>query len=278
MTLLQSLLVFVKERYPVTKISPIFVGEAFTGYIVGLLIFTNTSFNLLIPCLLSILLLLFFFQLRIFDDLKDYNIDVVAHPDRPLSRGEVSIKDLHTFSLINIFSQFIIVLIVSLLTTFLVLYFYLIAFVFSIFMRYEFFVKNWIKQHIFVYLFTHQLIVPLIMIVPYISGSQSLVLSELGVIYFVRVIVGNYVIELVRKTVGKEQERDGFETYSSPSILGSTNAAILILGLSIVEFIPIIYYWYFPNIYWNVLVIGSYLLFVLGTFTIFIHLLKRFQN
>ncbi|MDH5403189.1 MAG: hypothetical protein OEY49_11910 [Candidatus Heimdallarchaeota archaeon] len=255
--------IFIKERYPPLQVTPFLAIESFCGYIIGLLYF-DSYINWINYILVLFILWLFYLQLRLFDDIKDFEVDQRVHPTRPLSRGLVSITDLFKLLSIIIGIQLIISVYLSIVTNWIVFLFYSLSLFYSILMRYEFFVSSWIKQHIFIYLITHQIIVPLIMILPYLVGIQYFDITPLGVIYLTRVIIANYCIELLRKTVGKEQEREGYETYSSPSIIGSTGAAILIFLISFIELLPIFIYQYYPNQFWNWLVFGSYSLFVLA--------------
>ncbi|MCH8907285.1 MAG: hypothetical protein IH840_09370 [Candidatus Heimdallarchaeota archaeon] len=270
MGIFSKVFVYVKERFPVIPLSFLMLGEAASGYLVGYESRNLDSPELRFIPLLLIFLLLFFFQLRIFDDIKDYEIDLKAHPGRPLSRGIINIHELNRIQIIVILIQTIIILIISLETTFLVFLFFTLAQIFSILMRNEFFVKSWIRNHIFVYLVSHQLVVPLVMIIPVLTGSTRVVFTPFIIIYYVRVLIANYTIELTRKTVGVEEERPDFETYSSPKVLGYQKAAFVLIIVSFIEMVPIIWYSYYPNVYWNFLVLGSYGLFIvtIGLYTI----------
>jgi 4-hydroxybenzoate polyprenyltransferase len=78
-------LAYVRERYPVAVYVLLSSGYVLSGWAV--------SHNTLSP--LGVIygmacFMLFFFTLRLMDELKDYDKDVIAHPERPLPRGLLS--------------------------------------------------------------------------------------------------------------------------------------------------------------------------------------------
>ncbi len=99
-----------------------------------------------------------FFHLRVFDEHKDYALDIVHYPDRILSRGLITLTHLKILGGVTIavelccalFSGFDAVVAVG------------IAVLFSWIMLHEFFVPRWLRAHFILYAIAHMLIMPLI--------------------------------------------------------------------------------------------------------------------
>lgn len=78
-------LAYVRERYPVAVYVLLSSGYVLTGWSL-----THTTVSAL-PALFGVAcFMLFFFTLRLMDELKDYDKDVIAHPERPLPAGLLS--------------------------------------------------------------------------------------------------------------------------------------------------------------------------------------------
>ena len=78
-------LAYIRERYPVAVYVLLSSGYVLTGW----------SLTRSAPSALAIVFgvacfMLFFFALRLMDELKDYDKDVIAHPERPLPSGLLS--------------------------------------------------------------------------------------------------------------------------------------------------------------------------------------------
>lgn len=75
-------LAYIRERYPVGVYILLSSGYVFTGWSL-----THAKLSAA-PVTLGLAgFMLFFFTLRLMDELKDYDKDVIAHPERPLPRG-----------------------------------------------------------------------------------------------------------------------------------------------------------------------------------------------
>lgn len=160
-----------------------------------------------------ICLFLFFLQLRIADEFKDCENDAKFRPERAVPRGLVSLKEL---AYLGIFACFIQLLLAYLLHPPL-LVLVLVVWVYMAFMSVEFFVGEWLKVHLFVYLWTHMLIMPLIDL--FATACDWLFYGTFppeGLIWFLIVSCFNgVVLEIGRKTWAPEQEREGVESYSA---------------------------------------------------------------
>jgi hypothetical protein len=103
--------------------------------------------------------LLFFFQLRLMDERKDYDKDVVAHPERPLPRGLLSVDEVgQTIVLINLVMLAYGALVMVVANRAASLSYYAVT-VYLLLMYKEFFLGRWLDQRPLLYAVTHQAIV-----------------------------------------------------------------------------------------------------------------------
>lgn len=175
---------------------------------------------------------LFFLQLRIADEFKDFEDDSRYRPYRPVPRGLITLKELGILGILSAAGQFGLALwLEPALVPLLVL-----VWVYMGLMSREFFVRNWLKARPVTYMWTHMLIVPLIDFYTTacdwrVAGSS---VPHGGLVWFLIVSFFNgIVIELGRKIRAPEDEENGVETYSA---LWGRRKAVLIwlaaLGLT----------------------------------------------
>lgn len=168
----------------------------------------------------------FFFRLRVFDELKDYNIDIINHPKRVLQSGKINLKTLvlvsillMTFEIYWIFS----IGKVSIIA-------WLIAFIYSLIMRYEFFIPSMLKKSLFVYAFSHMIIMPLIIFWIWTSLSNSISIENSIIYLLILSLCSGFAFEIARKIFAEENETETKDSYSKE--LGRKNSQILVIILS----------------------------------------------
>jgi 4-hydroxybenzoate polyprenyltransferase len=169
---------------------------------------------------------LFFLQLRIADEFKDFEEDARHRPYRPVPRGLVSLKELGVLGLLCGLLQLVLGLwlqpsLILLLG---------IAWIYLALMSKEFFVSDWLKAHPIPYLVSHMVIIPLVDL--YATACDWLPAGggpPRGLIWFLVVSYFNgIVIELGRKIRGPKEEEPGVNTYSV--LWGRRNAVLVWLG------------------------------------------------
>lgn len=164
----------------------------------------------------------FFFRLRVFDEIKDYDIDLINHPHRVLQTGRVTIKDLCAVSI----AFGVIEVGWSLMNGIETLVAWTCALFFAVLMRHEFFVGKFLKKYLFIYAVSHMMIMPLVIYwvwSAYASVSFNyslLLLSSLSV-------VSGFAFEIARKIKLEGDERSSVDSYSK--IVGYANAVFLVL-------------------------------------------------
>jgi 4-hydroxybenzoate polyprenyltransferase len=169
--------------------------------------------------------LLFFLQLRIADEFKDFEDDSRYRPYRPVPRGLVSLRELLWLGVVAAAIQLALAwwLQPALLALVALCWLYLLL------MSREFFVASWLKRHPLHYLWTHMLILPLIDFC--VTGCDWLVAGAAprGLQWLLAVsFLNGIVIELGRKMRAPVDEELGVETYSA--LYGRPRSVALWLG------------------------------------------------
>jgi 4-hydroxybenzoate polyprenyltransferase len=174
----------------------------------------------------AVVALIFFFQMRACDEVKDFEDDARYRPERPVPRGLITLRLIVGMA---VGAAVVAVLLSLSITPWLIL---LLTAVWAWLglMTGEFFVPEWLKARPFLYLVSHMLIMPLIDL--YVTATEWLphgFWPPDGLWLFLALSFCNgCVIEIGRKVWAPESEREGVETYSR--ILGPRRAALLWLG------------------------------------------------
>lgn len=239
---MKSWITLIKERFhPALYIPTVFLFSWF-----NILVFTKKSasetnwwllFLIFVPCLL------FFFRLRLFDEIKDYEVDLKINPHRPLARGVLSVDQVKVgiISLILVESYW--VYSISPVGFF----FYTVAIMYSLLMYEEFFIGTWLRPKLTTYAITHTWVCAFLSIALGMSAlaytnqfgagqsqlldkvfGQSLSLSLFEKNFWI-IAVMNWLyfnfFEFARKTFSKQEEKDTVASYSK--IFGVWGAAAL---------------------------------------------------
>ena len=222
---------YLQERFPLLK----------NGLLIACFSFSAVSYSAMLrgpiegrtslqtfgaACIAFLITFLFFLQLRIADEFKDYADDFRYRPYRPVPRGLVSLKEL---GIVGISSAFIQLGLTLALSPFLALLLVLVWGYLGL-MTKEFFVPTWLKARPAVYMLSHMVIMSLIAFCATACDWLSAgVAPSRGVIWFavVSYCVG-LVVEIGRKIRAPKDEERGVETYSA--LWGRHNALRAWLG------------------------------------------------
>lgn len=215
--------IYQRERFPVVKngvLIAVFSGSAVSYSVLLRGVGRVPNINSLLVAFISIFL--FFLQLRIADEFKDFDDDVRYRSYRPVPRGLVSLRELGWLGFASAIIQLGLALF---LTPTLALLLVLVWFYLGL-MSQEFFVKHWLKSHPLIYMLSHMVIVPLINL--YGTACDWLVAGvapQNGLFWFlVASFFNGMVIEIGRKIRSSKDEEPGVETYSA--LWGSRNAVL----------------------------------------------------
>jgi len=155
---------------------------------------------------------LFFLQLRLADEFKDFEEDSRFRSYRPVPRGLIKLRELGWMW----FGSALLQLLMALLLRPALVFWLILVWTYLALMSKEFFVKRWLKSHPFTYMWTHMLIMPLIDF--YTTQCDWLVArvpAPKGLLWFLLVSFSTgMVIEIGRKIRSPEDEETGVETYS----------------------------------------------------------------
>jgi hypothetical protein len=179
-------------------------------------------------------LFLFFLQLRIADEFKDYKEDCRYRPYRPVPRGLIQLWELGMVAIGAAVVQLGLAIYRGLPLVGLLL----VVWAYMGLMTKEFFVPRWLKAHPVVYLVSHSLIVPLIafygtacdwLTIPVPGGVANGAAPSSELLRFLLVCwLGGMVLEIGRKIRVPQDEEAGVETYSS--LWGQQRAVMVWLG------------------------------------------------
>ena len=200
---------------------------------------------------LFIIIFMFFFQLRITDEFKDYEEDLKYRSYRPVQRGIISLKTLRKIGIATVIVQIILAYVINPK----LIYFMLLVWIYMFLMTKEFFIKNWLTERILIYALSHVVIMIFITLVivkgtGYILESHFLETLYLSLEkYEKNIFIGliplfalNYlngiVLEIGRKTRKNDEEENGVQTYSK--LWGRKKAVIILSLLFIIEYLLVI--------------------------------------
>lgn len=171
------------------------------------------------------LALSFFFRLRLFDEIKDYEVDLDINPTRPLARGALSIPQVLRGVYVLTAFEFAIACAHS--PTLLVAHG--VAVIYSYLMYKEFFIGSLLRPHLTTYALTHTAVSILLGYSLATALGHAYAFALPGVLGFGLVNWGLFnVFEFARKTYAPEEERPTVDSYSS--LFGPRGAALLTLS------------------------------------------------
>jgi len=208
--------VYQKERFPVLGHGPLILAFSFSAVSFSFLLRGGHGFprpaSLVVAFVTS---LMFFLQLRIADEFKDFEEDSRYRPYRAVPRGLVTLRELGVVFIMGGLLQLGLALWLrplNLIGLLLVVWLYLAL------MSKEFFVRDWIKARPFTYMWTHMLIMPLVDFYATACDWMAAGLSKPppGLFWFLVVSFFNgIVIEIGRKLRAPADEETGVQTYTA---------------------------------------------------------------
>jgi 4-hydroxybenzoate polyprenyltransferase len=186
---------FFKERTPLASYLLITMGPVATGY------YLSTSRSVEDGIIGFVGFFLFFLVLRMMDEFKDYDKDILAHPTRPLPRGLIPLPEFHLG--INIGIALMLVFNVFLFLTGMKCsaFIYALVVIHLWLMYKEFYIGVWLNSKPLLYAFTHQLILVSLCLfclsVYRVSGTYHF--TKMDWIYSFSVLFAFFSYEVCRK-------------------------------------------------------------------------------
>lgn len=236
---------FTKERFdPLshTFMMALFILAHFAVASVGLsvqdqILVQDTGLTLPVPLpielqiALAIGVVAFFFKLRLYDEIKDYEIDCDINPTRPLARGLVTHNDMYKGIAFCILTE---IITFSLLGKTAIVAMG-IAILYSLLMYKEFFIKDIIRPHLTTYALMHTIVLTMLSSAIFcaIQHVYPWQLSRDMLFFALNCWCLFNIFEFGRKTFNTDEERENVESYSS--IFGRYGAFVLVLVQAVAQ-------------------------------------------
>jgi 4-hydroxybenzoate polyprenyltransferase len=170
-----------------------------------------------------------FLVIRIFDEHKDYALDVINHPQRVLQSGLITLKHLKVLGAVAVIVQLMFSLYSDGFAFGGATISYLIMFTYLCLMGAEFFCGEWLEKRLTLYALSHMLIMPLIVYWLANLAVPNAVLNESLMMMMLLAFISGFCFEITRKTKGVEEERDTVDSYSR--IFGTKGSAYIVMIL-----------------------------------------------
>lgn len=227
--------IYQRERFPVFAHAPLIAAFSFSAVCYSSLLRGQMTLPGLGAALVAFVTsLIFFLQLRIADEHKDFEEDLRFRPYRPVQRGLVTLRELGVLGLVGALCQLSLALTLrpALVIPLLVTWLYLAL------MSKEFFARPWLKARPLTYMLSHMLIIPMVDF--YATSCDWLARGErqpAGLFWFLAVSFFNgVVLETGRKIRAPEDEETGVETYTAmwgrPWAIAAWMCALTLTALS----------------------------------------------
>ena len=256
--------IYLNERFPLGKNSIFVLIFTLSGYIYTGLLYNSKIINQIfskeikVPMpwhkivALFIIIFMFFLQLRITDEFKDYEEDLKYRAYRPVQRGVISLKTLRKIGIATVIIQIMLAHVIDPE----IIYFMIFVWIYMFLMAKEFFIKKWLTKRILIYALSHVVIMVFITLV-IVNATQYIILGEAENIFkfgalqwyrhnidiaLIPLFTLNYlngiVLEIGRKTRRADEEEHGVQTYSK--LWGKKKAAVILSLLFAVEYFLVI--------------------------------------
>ena len=212
--------VYQRERFPVLAHGPLIAAFSsgavcYSAQLRGAAAGSRASVSVASLVVAFVSCLLFFFQLRVSDEFKDFEEDARWRPYRPVPRGLVTLRELGWLAVVAAAVQVGAALWLSsrLLGPLVLVWGY------AALMTKEFWAHEWLSRHPFTVLWTHMLIMPLIDL--YATACDWLAAGTgsppgLGLLWFlIASFFNGMVVEIGRKIRVPADEETGVQTYSA---------------------------------------------------------------
>lgn len=225
---LQRLWIYQAERFPLFRTATLLVVFTAASISVSAHLAHRALPGLWTFVVAACMALIFFFQMRACDEVKDNADDCRYRPERPVPRGLVTLRSIVVLACC--LAGLAVLLTITLAPWLMILL--AVVWVWLALMTAEFFVPEWLQARPFLYLASHMIILPLIDL--FVTGTEWLphgTWPPQGLwLFLVLSFLNGCVLEIGRKVWAPENEREGVETYSS--LLGPKRAAQLWIAAS----------------------------------------------
>ena len=252
--------IYLNERFPLGKNSFFVLIFTLSGYIYTSLLYNSKIMYLFTNGVkigifqykiiaLFIIIFMFFLQLRIIDEFKDYEEDLKYRAYRPVQRGIISLKTLGKIGIATVIIQIMLAHVIDPE----IIYFMIFVWIYMFLMAKEFFIKKWLTERILIYALSHVVIMVFITLV-IVEATQYIVPKNIFDVFILQryrhnidfalipLFTLNYlngiVLEIGRKTRRTDEEEHGVQTYSK--LWGRKKAVVVLSLLFVIEYLLVI--------------------------------------
>jgi len=228
----KRILAWMDERFPFANALLFFILYLTSAAVARSVLDQEVKISLIdvISCLVTWGL---FLVIRVFDEHKDYQQDVLNHPQRVLQSGLITLKHLKIMAIIAITAQVLFSLYLDDFSIGGATISWLIMFTYLCLMGAEFFCGEWLEKRLTLYAFSHMMIMPLTVFwlanLATPSVDVTSVLTPSLYVMMLLAFVSGFCFEIARKTRGPEEERDTVDSYSK--IFGTKGSAYVVMAL-----------------------------------------------
>jgi len=232
----KHLIAWMNERFPPAH-GVLFLIMYVTALLFGQFVAGSTALSFGVTDLLGFAgAWSFFLMLRVFDEHKDFDLDLLNHPDRVLQSGRVTLGHLKVLGALAIVAQAAVSLGFDGWTVGPVTQCWLVVIVWSSLMAKEFFVGAWLEQRLVLYALSHMVVMPMALVWMATMGAGRIEAADFALLAALSFLSGA-AFEVTRKTKGPDEERDTIQSYSQ--VWGPRGAAgivaVLLVGQAVVE-------------------------------------------
>jgi len=209
----------------------------------------NDRFQWFQVTIATLMIILYFLQIRLADEPKDFEHDNEYYPDRPVQRGVITLKELSHLKN-GVVASFLVLAALS--GSWLVFGLACLQQAYSYLTRKEFFIRDWLRKHFLTYQFSHY--VQLFILAWLILTVLNIQPLNDKFIYFAYVMLMIGMIESSR-TVGGTDKSKAQDRYSYRLGIGVALASFAAFTLAVIGFTVFLIYRMQSNFGWLFLLI-----------------------
>ena len=222
--------IFQNERIPLIVMAAIALS------VTAAVARANNHFQWYRVIIASLMVVLYFLQIRLADEPKDFEHDNEFYPNRPVQRGVITLKELSRLKN-GVVASFLVLAVLS--GSWVVFVLACIQQVYSYLTRKEFFVRDWLRRHFLTYQFSHY--VQLFILAWLILTVLSIQPISDKLVYFAYVMLMIGMIESSR-TIGGTDKREAKDRYSYRLGIGVALASFAAFTLAVLGFTVFLIY------------------------------------
>ena len=216
LTTTKNFYLYQKERFPIVVLGLSFLPAILSS---GAAVSQEAEFKfVLIALIVSIAYLL---HVRVVDEFRDYEHDLLHHKERPVSTGVISLKELKVIDWLAVIA----VLLASLYSSANALLITVVMLLYSYFARKEFFLGLQFRKHFYLYNAVNLIQMLLLQVLVYTLANPSFSFTALVTVHFLFTTTGTIIFEFLRKVKSPGDDGTGKDTYTW--FLGLNNALLI---------------------------------------------------